>query len=213
MIETNIDSARIVNISDKKVGAMVESTDSPTKSTKSTGMQKEQLREGNLALKHIVKGLCCLGMSEIKIYNTLLHYNYIYSVYVKELTKEDLFQVIHEIKNSKNNGISTYDEILNYIETTEGEFSLKDVCEMTNIDNSKKGKNKASAVLSRLVKESIIERVGKKNGHFRKIDTELDEIDWMNASDDSVDMWLPFGLHDMVKIHYGNIILIAGEPN
>jgi len=84
---------------------------------------------------------------------------------------------------------------------------------MTKVGNDRTAKNKASVILGRLVTDGIIQREGKKNGVFRKIDTDLEIIDWQNAPDDCVDMWLPFGLENMVKIHHGNIILIAGEPN
>lgn len=74
-------------------------------------------------------------------------------------------------------------------------------------------KKKAQVVLGRLVNEGFIERVSGQNGVYRRIESDCDTIDFLNAESKCVDVWLPFNLHQMVETMPGNIILLAGEPN
>ena len=173
----------------------------------------EELRKGKEALKHIVKAMVNNGYSKNVIKNTLLAYNKVLYVY-QNLTSHDIDDLIKEIlsdKDDKHYGLT--DQIQSYIETTQGEFTLRDVCDMTGVGLDKAAKNKTSAILCKLVKEKKVERVGRKNGVFRKVDDDLNIMDFLNAEEKDVQMWLPFGLHDKVEIHPGNIILLAGEPN
>ncbi len=75
-------------------------------------------------------------------------------------------------------------------------------------------KKNRSKILSRLVDEEIIERVGKKNGQFRLIDNTLNETDWRNAAiDDYYDLKMPLGLDKLMYFYPKNIMVIAGSPN
>ena len=49
-----------------------------------------------------------------------------------------------------------------------------------------------------------------KRGCYRKIDSDLEEMDLVNTEANPVDIWLPFGLSDYVEIYPGNMIIIAG---
>ena len=63
------------------------------------------------------------------------------------------------------------------------------------------------------MKEGVLERAGDKDGHFRRVVKECDDIDFLNADDKTVDIKLPFGLHELAETMPGNIIGIAGEVN
>lgn len=58
-----------------------------------------------------------------------------------------------------------------------------------------------------------IERHPVKNGCFRLINKECETIDWLNASDDYIEVQWPFGIENYVRILPKNIVVIAGEPN
>lgn len=67
-------------------------------------------------------------------------------------------------------------------------------------------------IISRLVADGVLKRIGKKRGVYQVIDKELDEIDWQNTEEEFCPIWLPFGLGSIAVIPYGSIILIAGAP-
>ncbi|MCP3681561.1 MAG: hypothetical protein GY861_02630, partial [bacterium] len=185
-------------------------TTNPTESTESNNMEKGQEKLAEDALNYIVKCMVMAGCSQVAIHRTLLHYNYLKRT-VPE--KEILVRMNAFLSEKKKGGLSLTDEIADYIQTTEGAFSLKDVGEMIGAGSDKVIKNKISAIMCRFIKDGTCERVGKKNGVFRKIDTDLEVLDFVNVDEKEVDIWLPFGLHNMVTILPGNIILISGERN
>ncbi|UCE50835.1 MAG: bifunctional DNA primase/polymerase [Desulfobacterales bacterium] len=74
-------------------------------------------------------------------------------------------------------------------------------------------RRKISAILSRLIKEGFIERVGDKSGLFRKVENECDEIDFINADTRILPIKWPFDIQYLVEIMPGNIIVVAGEAD
>lgn len=103
-------------------------------------------------------------------------------------------------------------ELREWVSATFGNFSATNAYQDVTIVTSEE-KAKARVIFSRLVDEKIIERVEGKNGWYRRIDTSLEEIDYLNAKIDPIDLRMPLGEHEMVDIMPGNIILLAGEPN
>jgi hypothetical protein len=103
-------------------------------------------------------------------------------------------------------------EVREYILTTSGNFSTTNVYQVTTSDN-REDRKKITVILGRMVKEGLIERVGDQNGIFRRIESDCEEMDWLNCETKTVPIWLPFGLDKMVEIMPGNIILVAGSPN
>jgi len=74
-------------------------------------------------------------------------------------------------------------------------------------------RNKANAILSRLVREGFIERVPGVNGVYRRIDKEAESIDWEDAPTDIVEIKYPLDLHLQAKTMPGNIVVVAGTPD
>ena len=64
-----------------------------------------------------------------------------------------------------------------------------------------------------LVEEGILNRWGSKRGWYIPRKLELVEMDYINANDEAVDIWLPFGLSDLVELFFGNVVVISGSPN
>jgi hypothetical protein len=108
---------------------------------------------------------------------------------------------------------SVASEVYNFVNVTKRIFTYHDLYKSVTLV-TKQEKHAATVALGRLVEEKIIERVGKKHGVFKRIATEFKIMDYKNTkSDPFLKIFLPFGLHNMVNIMHGNIILLSGSPN
>ena len=115
-----------------------------------------------------------------------------------------------ERKEEKQSRI-TLEEIRKWIESVSGQFNIKDLYAwMPELSNKPPERRQISNCLGRLVKEGVLERDGRY-GVYRKVESELERMDFLHADTTPVDIWLPFNLTDMVEIMPGNIIAIAGE--
>lgn len=104
-------------------------------------------------------------------------------------------------------------DLKSYIDDAIGWFQTRDVYESLGLKNPKE-KTAARVALSRFVESGEIERHMTKNGGYRRIDKEAPLMDYLSCETNSCsDLILPLGLHGMVRIMPGNIILIAGSPN
>jgi len=63
-----------------------------------------------------------------------------------------------------------------------------------------------------MVQERLLDRNGRY-GFYRKVETQLERMDFVNVKENAVDIWLPFDLKDYIEIIPGAIILIAGEQD
>jgi len=64
-----------------------------------------------------------------------------------------------------------------------------------------------------LVKTGHLVRHKDRRGMYRKKESDLIEMDFVNAHGEPVDIWLPFELSDKVSIFDGNMIIIAGAKS
>lgn len=126
--------------------------------------------------------------------------------------KEINAKILSALKRSDRREKALSDEVRDFILSTSGHFLSTDVHKNLDLSTRVHKKN-CSEILRRLIDEGLIERYGNKNGCFRKIENEVEEMDFVNAQTETVDLWLPFNLHNHVKIMPGNIILLAGAPN
>ena len=104
------------------------------------------------------------------------------------------------------------ENIKKWITMSPGEFSTKDVDYDMGF-NEPEEKQKRTKILEKFVSEKILSRAGKYRGHYRPYRKELEIIDFKTATDDFLNIWLPLGLHKLVGIMPGNIIIFAGEAN
>lgn len=104
------------------------------------------------------------------------------------------------------------DQIKEWILLSPGEFTVRDLDYDLGVDTPE-AKSKRTRILEKFVAEKIISREGKRRGHYRPYKSDLDTMDYMSAQDNYLPIWLPLGLHNMVGIMPGNIIVFAGEPN
>ena len=80
--------------------------------------------------------------------------------------------------------------------------------ELTTRDHKKA----ANMALLRMVEEGLLEK-GDRRGSFRVIDSSCEVMNFMDADTKTVDLKLPFNIHELVTFYPGNLLVIAGEPN
>ncbi len=116
------------------------------------------------------------------------------------------------LKRSENKKGNLTAEVKEWVTTTWGNITATEA--LQNITNATfEDRKKIRVILGRLVEKGILERVSNKNGAYRKVDNSIDEIDFLNAETESVELALPFNLDLYVELMPGNTILVAGEPN
>ena len=129
----------------------------------------------------------------------------------KELSTIDRVNIIDSAFGIKDldfkDRILTIGELHEWVNLAPGEFHLSAL-------NPDVGMQMRYAQrLDKMVKMGFVEHVGKKRGWYRPVESDLEEMDFINALDEPVDIWLPFELSDLVEIYVGNVIIIAGAPN
>jgi hypothetical protein len=104
------------------------------------------------------------------------------------------------------------EEIREWVMTTPGNFLTTNVNKelgLTTRDNMKK----VAVILGRLEKEGIIQKWGDQRGHYRRVDSDLEPIDWRSATTDTVHIKWPLEIERHAETMPGNIAAIAGESN
>ena len=100
-----------------------------------------------------------------------------------------------------------------WIRGTQGQWSVEKLDRELGI-GSAEGKAHRRVILHRLKEEGLIKRDPEKEGWYRLVVTELDTLPWQEADTaNTVDILLPFDIHELVKIFPKNILVIAGAPN
>lgn len=135
---------------------------------------------------------------------------------IKTLAKDDVkgaFQMLEDLSSKleakKLAGEPLSWVIRQWVDMQDGTFSIVNAYKDLEIVR-KNDKNNAHNILHRLVKEGIIERNGAKSGWYRKVNKEVDIIDWRNAPTEPLPVLLPLNLHEWVNLYPGNIIVVAG---
>lgn len=127
--------------------------------------------------------------------------------------KENINKRILTIISGKNEKIrSVSDDVREYVNNTTGEFSLSQMfADLSMV--TKEEKDTARHTIQKIADKGIVRPTGKKTGIYSKVDQSENIIDWMNAEDTEYRIMLPLGIHDLVKIYPGNIVIVAGASN
>jgi hypothetical protein len=101
------------------------------------------------------------------------------------------------------------EDLRRWIDLTSGYFSLTEAYDPLQIVTSQK--NAVHQIMHRFVKEGYVERHPNKNGIYRRIDREVEFMDFANAdTENTVDLLLPLDLHNKTRIFPKSTIVIAG---
>jgi len=125
-------------------------------------------------------------------------------------------EVLAKIESAKNRiskaDLNISEEVRDYVLTTDGYFLTTDCFNRLQV-TTRSEKKAVVAELLRLKTKGIIERHGNKNGCYRRLESDCEPEEWQNACTDTVDIWLPFGLNEMISIMPGSIVLFAGAQD
>jgi len=104
-------------------------------------------------------------------------------------------------------------QIREFINITWDNFNVTDCLQnITNI--TLQDRAKVATILWRIAKnEKIIEKVPGRTGIYRRVESDLKSEDWQDACTDTVNLWLPFRLNEMISIMPGSVILFAGSQD
>jgi len=99
-----------------------------------------------------------------------------------------------------------------WISLVDGKFNVRDIWHEVGIETPE-NKTHLRVILGRLQTKGIISANGG-GGKYRKLDTELQVVDWQKADPNKVlDLKFPFGEHNFAKIYPKSIIIVAGSKN
>lgn len=103
-------------------------------------------------------------------------------------------------------------EVKEWVAVTKGWFSVTSCYnELQAVTMEDKGTVRQNLIRLRDARQ--IEPDPKRNGFYRRIELECEEIDWRNAPTDDMPVKFPLDIHDLVNIYPSNIIIVAGESN
>jgi hypothetical protein len=103
-------------------------------------------------------------------------------------------------------------EIEDLVRITKGYFTITDVTQALQLV-TKEERNNARVILYRLANEGLIERDVKRDGVYRRVERELVPMVFTGASIPPLNFKMPFGLHTLVDLYPGNVVVVAGYPN
>lgn len=116
------------------------------------------------------------------------------------------------MRRAERKDVSASEEVRKWVAVTSGYFSVTDCYAQLHLV-TKRQKTAARVALHRLLEKDFLERHSQRNGVYRRIEIECEEIDWRNAPTNDLDLNWPLGLSELVRIYPGNIIVVAGGPN
>ncbi len=177
-----------------------------------------KLQEGNIGFNqgvrddtifHVAWGMAKGGMSREEVAQATIQFAK--SCNPPFSKKDALIKVKSAFERLENKDRNLTQEIRDWIESTSGEFLTREVFEVLDVPRDQKAQ--VSKILTRLVSERLIERTGKRSGCFRRPENELTRMDLSNAKIDIVNIKLPFGIHNLVNLMPGNVVVVTGSKD
>lgn len=154
----------------------------------------------------LVKG----GMPESEIFQVLE--NLIISWGEKPSRKWIETKIISALKRDEARERNISDEVREWVLTTSGHFLTTD-CHKELQLTTRPAMKAANMALLRLCEGAppVLEKYGQRRGCYRCVDRNIEFMDFENADiENSIDLFLPLGLHNKTKIFPKGIIVIAG---
>jgi len=124
---------------------------------------------------------------------------------------EAMLKVDSALKRAGRRENSVSEEVQNFVSVTNGYFSVTD-CYLA-LQSVTDNRTAVRVALHRLVERGIIERWGEKDGVFRRIDTDCEDIDFLNAPTESLHVRWPLSIERYFRTLPKNIIVLAGQSD
>lgn len=116
------------------------------------------------------------------------------------------------LKRAQSRDRNLTQEVREWVMSSNGVFLSSDVVNCLQVSSSNERKH-LSKILSRCADEGLIERIGSRNGQFRRVDTECEVINWINADDRPFNIIWPLGIERLALLYRKTIAVIAGSQN
>jgi hypothetical protein len=113
----------------------------------------------------------------------------------------------HKITGKRDHVLA--DEIRKIVSVTSGDFSVTEIWKSLDYV-TKRDKANIRQALHRLKTEGVIERSGKRDGVFRRVESDLEVMDFVNAPTTGLDFDWPLNLHEIATVFPKDICCIAG---
>ncbi len=133
------------------------------------------------------------------------------------LANRDSFEYTFDITRAMSKAEFTCkplaEEVRDWVNNSDGNFALYDIYSSLHL-TSRNDKKNVSVILLRLLEDGVVQRVGDKSGHFRRIDGTFKPIESFNDEDTvPIDLKFPLKMEMYGKIFQSNIMVIAGEKD
>lgn len=100
-------------------------------------------------------------------------------------------------------------DVRKLVDVTSGDFSLAEI--LKSLDSvTNRDRTNVRQILHRLKVEGVIERSGRRDGIFRKVESDLEVMDFVNAPTDGLAFDWPLDLHGVATVFPKDICCIAG---
>jgi len=105
-------------------------------------------------------------------------------------------------------------EIREWVETTKGHFQTTD-CHKELQLTTKTTMKAANMALLRLCEppNPILEKYGERRGCYRKIENDVEAVNFLTAPTDEFPLRLPMGIDTFTMLYPGNIVVVAGSKS
>ena len=103
-------------------------------------------------------------------------------------------------------------EVREFVLTSNGFFLTSDVFNRLQVTSRQEKKNVVLTLL-RLKKEGIIEKHGQKDGCYRRVENDIEPVNFLTAPTDDFPLVLPLGIDKLCKLYPGNIVVVAGSKS
>jgi hypothetical protein len=179
---------------------------------KNPGFQGQMFQDGNRdnSLFHTTNCLVKGGMPESEICQVLA--NLIVSWGEIPDPKWIQAKIESALKRKTRKDRNLTQEVKDAVSITAGTFRVAEIYRLV-ANAIPEDRGKIRMMLCRLVNEGVIERVGKEDGLFRRIENDEQRLDIRQKTNGERNLLMPFNLQEKVKILPKNIIVVGGTPD
>ena len=127
-------------------------------------------------------------------------------------TKDIPTKIQSALKRIERKDRNLSEEVRDFVLTSSGFFLTSDCFNRLQV-TSREEKKAIVLALLRFKREGLIERHGDKNGCYRRVEGECEDINWLNADDTVLSIRYPFEIERYALTLPKNVIVIAGASN
>jgi hypothetical protein len=104
------------------------------------------------------------------------------------------------------------EDVRKWVMSMDGHFSVTEYHAEARL-STREDKHAVTECLRRMVAEGIIEKYGEKRGVYRRVEKECNDIDFLRASNETIDLHWPFAIEQYFRTLPKNIVVVAGDPD